>query len=157
MFKSLYVALVLGVGFSLAGCSASAPSGSIYKSGESLKPQEVRTAQLLSVRPIQIETSANTSTGAIAGGAIGGVAGSQMGSGRGVEGLLGGLIGATVGAIAGSATEKMANKSDGYELTIKMDDTGKVMSIVQASDETFTVGQSVRVLIQSGKYRVAPF
>ncbi|MCH9741725.1 MAG: glycine zipper 2TM domain-containing protein [Proteobacteria bacterium] len=149
--------LLLVASIGLAACSASAPSGSVYKSGEALKPQEVKLAKLLSVRVVQIETSSNTNTGAIAGGAIGGVAGSQMGSGRGSEALLGGLIGATVGAIAGSATEKMANKSDALELTVKMDDTGQIMSIVQASDETFTAGQQVRVLIQSGKYRVAPY
>jgi len=157
MLKLLTIATVLGVGFSLVGCSASAPSGSVYKSGEALKPQEVRMAKLLSVRPVQIETSSSTTAGTMAGGAIGGVAGSQMGSGRGTEAILGGLIGATVGAIAGSATEKMANKSDALELTVKMDDTGQVMSIVQASDESFTAGQAVRVLVQSGKYRVAPF
>jgi outer membrane lipoprotein SlyB len=38
-----------------------------------------------------------------------------------------------------------------------MDDNGQIMSIVQAGDETFTAGQAVRVLIQSGKYRVAPY
>lgn len=149
--------LLLIASIGLTACSASAPSGSIYKSSEALKPQEVKLAKLLSVRTVQIETSSNTNTGAIAGGAIGGVAGSQMGSGRGSEALLGGLIGATVGAVAGSATEKMANKSDALELTVKMEDTGQIMSIVQASDEQFTAGQQVRVLIQSGKYRVAPY
>ncbi len=68
-----------------------------------------------------------------------------------------GLIGATVGAIAGSAVEKAANKENAVELTVQMDDTGQIMSIVQASDEVFTAGQAVRVLIQSGKYRVAPY
>jgi outer membrane lipoprotein SlyB len=155
--RYLWLNMLLGCSIIIAGCSASAPSGSVYKSAEALKPQEVRMAKLVSIRPIQIETSSNTSTGAIAGGAIGGVAGSRMGSGRGAESLLGGLIGATVGAIAGSATEKIANKSDSFEMTIKMDDTGQLISIVQASDEQFVVGQSVRVLIQSGKYRVAPF
>jgi outer membrane lipoprotein SlyB len=149
--------MLLGLVVVLAGCSASAPSGSVYKSGEALKPQEVQMAVVLSVRTVQIETSSNSSTGALAGGAIGAVAGSQMGTGRGTEGLLGGLIGATIGAVAGSATEKMANKSDAFELTIKMDATSKIMSIVQASDEQFSVGQKVRVLIQGGKYRVAPF
>ena len=149
--------LLLAIAFAVGGCSSSAPSGSIYKSGEALKPQEVRMAKLLSVRPVQIETSSNSNKGAMAGGAIGGVAGSQMGSGRGAEAILGGLIGATVGAIAGSATEKMTNKENALELTIKMDDDGKVMSIIQASDEAFTAGQAVRVLIQGGKYRVAPY
>ena len=157
MQYALRMSLLLSVAVALAGCSASAPSGSVYKSGETLRPQEVQMAVVLSVRPVQIETSSNNSTGALAGGAIGAVAGSQMGSGRGAEGLLGGLIGATVGAVAGSATEKMANKSDALELTIKMDATGKIMSIVQASDEQFSVGEKVRVLIQGGKYRVAPF
>jgi outer membrane lipoprotein SlyB len=158
MLKLLVITAVLGgISGSLMGCSASAPSGSVYKSSEALKPQEVRMAKLLSVRPVQIETSSSSTTGAMAGGAIGGVAGSQMGSGKGTEAILGGLIGATVGAIAGSATEKMANKSDALELTVKMDDSGQIMSIVQASDEVFTVGQPVRVLVQSGKYRVAPF
>ncbi len=154
--QGLAVAMIASV-WLLAGCSPSAPSGSIYKSSEALKPQEVRMAKLLSVRPVKIETSSNTSTGAVAGGAIGGVAGSQMGSGRGTEAVLGGLIGATVGAIAGSAAQKATNKEDAVELTVQMDDSGQIMSIVQSSDEVFTAGQPVRVLIQSGKYRVAPY
>jgi outer membrane lipoprotein SlyB len=151
---------ILAVGFvsllGLTACSPSAPSGSVYKSSEALKPQEVKFAQLLSVRPVQIETSSSTAAGTMAGGAIGGVAGSQMGSGRGTEAVLGGLIGATVGAIAGSAAERAANKSAALEMTIRMEDSGRVVSVVQASDEQFVVGERVRVLIQSGKYRIAP-
>lgn len=157
LVKPWLVAAMMSMGLVLSGCSPSAPSGSIYKSNEALKPQEVRLAKLLSVRPVLIETSSNTNTGAVAGGAIGGVAGSQMGSGRGTEAVLGGLIGATVGAIAGSAAQKAANKENAVELTVQLDDTGQIMSIVQASDEIFTAGQAVRVLIQSGKYRVAPY
>lgn len=142
---------------SLSACSTSAPSGSIYKSSEALKPQVVRLAKLLSVQPVQIETSDSTSTGTIAGGAIGGVAGSQMGSGKGSEAVLGGLIGATVGAIAGSSIEKVTNKENAVELTVQMEDDGKIMSIVQATDVQFTAGERVRILIQSGKYRVAPY
>lgn len=141
----------------LSGCAPSAPSGSVYKSSEALKPQEVRFAKLLSIRPVQIETSSNTSTGAMAGGAIGGVAGSNMGSGRGSDALLGGLIGATVGAIAGSAAERASNKENAMELTFQMEDTGQVLSIVQASDEQFTAGDRVRVLVQSGRYRISPY
>jgi outer membrane lipoprotein SlyB len=155
--KPALVMTLLASTILIQGCSPSAPSGSIYKSSEALKPQEVKLAKLLSVRPVQIETSSNTNTGALAGGAIGGVAGSQMGSGKGTEAVLGGLIGATVGAIAGSAVEKASNKENAVELTVQMDDTGQIMSIVQASDEVFTAGQAVRVLIQSGKYRVAPY
>ena len=155
--KAWWMSVLMTTSLVLVGCSTSAPSGSIYKSNEALKPQEVRFAKLLSVRPVEIETASNTNTGTLAGGAIGGVAGSQMGSGRGTEAVLGGLIGATVGAIAGSAAQKIANKESALELTVKMDDTGQIMSIVQASDETFTAGQDVRVLVQSGKYRVAPF
>ncbi len=157
LLKPWLVLATIASGWVLAGCSPSAPSGSVYKSSESLKPQEVRLAKLLSVRPVQIETSSNTTTGAVAGGAIGGVAGSQMGSGRGTEAVLGGLIGATVGAIAGSAAQKATNKEDAVELTVQMDDGGQIMSIVQATNEVFTAGQAVRVLIQSGKYRVAPY
>jgi outer membrane lipoprotein SlyB len=155
--KPWLIIAVMASGLVMTGCSPSAPSGTIYKSNEALKPQEVRLAKLLSVRPVQIETSSNTNTGAVAGGAIGGVAGSQMGSGRGTEAVLGGLIGATVGAIAGSAAQKATNKENAAELTVQMDDNGQIMSIVQAGDETFTAGQAVRVLIQSGKYRVAPY
>jgi len=153
--KVRYLGLLFVVAL-LAGCS-SAPSGSVYKSGEALKPQQVKFAQLLSVRPVKIEASSNTMAGTMAGGAIGGVAGSRMGSGTGSEAVLGGLIGATVGAIAGSTAEKMANSQDAMELTVKMDGSGDMMSIVQASDEAFTAGQKVRILIQNGVYRVAPF
>jgi len=155
--KIWFIAVIALTSLMQLGCSPTAPSGSIYKSNEALKPQEVRMAKLLSVRLVQIETSANTNTGAIAGGAIGAVAGSQMGSGRGAEAALGGLIGATVGAIAGSSVQQATNKEKAVELTIQMDDTGQIMSIVQTSDETFTAGQSVKVLIQSGKYRIAPY
>lgn len=141
----------------LTGCAPSAPSSSIYKSSEALKPQEVRLGKLLSVRVVQIETSPNTNIGTAAGAAIGGVAGSQMGSGKGAEAVLGGLVGATVGAVAGSAIQKTTNLEQAVELTVQMDDNQQIMSIVQASDETFVAGQPVKLLIQSGKYRVSHY
>lgn len=151
------VGLILAAAVALVtGCS-SAPSGSIYKSSEALKPQEVRMGKLLSVEVIKIDTKGDTTMGTVAGGAIGGIAGSQMGSGKGAQGALGAVIGATVGAIAGSTVQNMTNKEEAYELTVQMEDDGKIMSIVQASDEAFTAGERVRVLVQGGKYRIAPY
>jgi outer membrane lipoprotein SlyB len=156
--SSQSVTLVLGLCVSsllVVGCN-SAPSGSVYKASDALKPQQVRFAELLSVRAVTIDTSSDAKLGTLAGGAIGGIAGSRLGSGSGTEALLGGVIGATVGAIAGSAAENMASKSEGWDLTVKMIDTGEVVSIVQAADMSFEVGQRVKVLVQNGKYRVSP-
>jgi outer membrane lipoprotein SlyB len=139
----------------LFGCS-NAPSGNVYKSSEALKPQQVRFAQLVAAQAVSIDTASDSNVGTIAGGAIGGIAGSRFGSGRGADALLGGVIGATVGALAGSATEKMAGKSNAWELTLKFEDSGELLSIVQAGDDAFVVGQKVRVLIQNGRYRVSP-
>lgn len=153
----MLVTAVVMVGGVLSGCSRTPPSGDIYRSGEALTPQKVRFGEVVSVRTVQVDTGGSGATGAMAGGAIGGVAGSRMGSGRGSDAVLGGLIGATVGAIAGAAAEGASNKHDALELTVKMQDTGDMMSIVQAGQETFTAGQKVRVLIQNGVYRVSPF
>lgn len=139
---------------SLVGCN-SAPSASVYKSSEALKPQRVEFATVLAVRSVTIDTSTDSKVGTIAGGAIGGIAGSRYGSGRGVDALLGGVIGATVGAVAGSTAENMASKSDGLDITVRTE-AGETLSIVQAADMEISVGQRVRLLMQNGKYRVAP-
>ena len=93
--------------------------------------------------------------GQLPGAIIGGVAGSSVGEGKGQQIFT--ILGAVGGAVVGSMIEEQATRTQGLELTIKMD-SGKTLSIVQEVDNVnvFREGQRVRVLTQGALARVSP-
>jgi outer membrane lipoprotein SlyB len=104
-----------------------------------------------SVRKVRIDAR-DTGTGTLAGAALGGIAGSEMGRGRGS--VAGAVAGAVVGGVIGQAVEKSSNDRKGIEVTIRLD-TGRVIAVTQEADETFRVGDRVRVLSGQGATRVS--
>ncbi|MCC8193729.1 MAG: glycine zipper 2TM domain-containing protein, partial [Deltaproteobacteria bacterium] len=82
------------------------------------------------------------------GGVLGGVVGSTMGKGRGR--LLATAGGAAVGAVLGALGEKAVRTEKAYEFMIELENNGGTISVVQAIDGTYTVGDHVRVLRSSG-------
>lgn len=134
----------------LGGCAGS-QSGGVYSSSQTRTEMQVRMGVIESVRTVVIEGS-RSGVGAVAGGAIGGVAGSNVGQGKGAT--VGSIIGAVAGGIAGQAIEERANRKDGLEITIKLDN-GQMIAVTQEADETFRAGERVRVLSGSGATRVS--
>ncbi|MDC3278904.1 glycine zipper 2TM domain-containing protein [Litorivicinus sp.] len=137
----------------LTGC-VSGLQGSTYSRSEARQVQEVEFGTVLSTNPVVIEGK-QSGAGQLPGAIIGGVAGSSVGEGKGQQIFT--ILGAVGGAVVGSMIEEQATRTQGLELTIKMD-SGKTLSIVQEVDNVnvFPEGQRVRVLTQGALARVSP-
>jgi outer membrane lipoprotein SlyB len=107
--------------------------------------------EVVYVREVVIAGEAGAG-GAIAGGVLGLAVGNQFGGGR--TRSLTRAAGAVGGAAAGAAIAERASEQTGVEITVELE-TGEVVVILQAADEVFEVGDSVRVLRRSdGQVRV---
>lgn len=137
----------------LTGC-VSGLQGSTYSRSEARQVQEVEFGTVLSTNSVVIEGK-QSGAGQLPGAIIGGVAGSSVGEGKGQQIFT--ILGAVGGAVVGSMIEEQATRTQGLELTIKMD-SGKTLSIVQEVDHVnvFREGQRVRVLTQGALARVSP-
>lgn len=137
----------------LTGC-VSGLQGSTYSRSEARQVQEVEFGTVLNINPVVIEGK-QSGAGQLPGAIIGGVAGSSVGEGKGQQIFT--ILGAVGGAVVGSMIEEQATRTQGLELTIKMD-SGKTLSIVQEVDNVnvFREGQRVRVLTQGALARVSP-
>ncbi len=135
---------------SLVGC-ASGTGGKDYSRAQTRAVQEVQMGIVESVREVNIEGT-KTPIGAGAGAVVGGVAGSTVGSGKGS--VVGAAVGAVLGGLGGAAIEEGATRNKGVEITVKLD-SGRLIAITQSADETFQVGDRVRVLSGGGATRVS--
>lgn len=142
------IALLLAT--ALAGC-ANSMSGSVYSRDQARAEMTVRLGVVESVRQVQIEGT-KSPVGTVAGGVVGGYAGSNVGGGRGST--VGAVLGAVAGGIAGSAIEEHATRTNGLEITVKLDG-GNLIAITQEADEVFKPGERVRVLSGRGATRVS--
>ncbi|NMG46046.1 glycine zipper 2TM domain-containing protein [Aromatoleum toluvorans] len=148
MVSALVVA-VLGLG--VGGC-ATGLGGETYSRGEVRRAMTVQYGTVEAVRPVKLEGT-KTPVGPLAGAAVGGIAGSSVGQGRGAA--IATVIGAVAGGLAGAAVEEGATRSQGVEVTVRLDND-KLMAIVQDDKgEGFRPGETVRVLRDGGTMRVA--
>lgn len=138
----------------LAGCANESASSSVYTYGQAQREQIVRTGTVVAVRNVVIEKGQTTGFGGLAGGAVGGVAGSTIG--RGTGSVLGAVGGAIAGALVGNAIENQAGKTQGLEITVRLDN-GETRVIAQAADTPISVGQHVRLISGNGPTRVVPY
>jgi len=152
MKELIAVLLAVSVSVAMSGC-ASNLSGDSYSRDEARMPQQVQYATVVQVRPVKIEGT-KTPIGAGAGAVIGGVAGSTVGGGTGST--IAAAAGAVAGGLAGAAAEEGITREQGVEVTVRYDN-GQTVAIVQAvsKDETFRVGDKVRVLTANGNTRVS--
>lgn len=137
---ALFLALVLAAG----GC-ASSRSGQVYSRDQALRAQQVRMGTVEAINHVQIEGT-KSGTGTLSGAALGGVMGASIG--RGYGSAIAAVAGAIAGGLAGSAAEEALTKRPGLEITVKLDG-GKTIAVVQEADESFKVGDRVRVLTSS--------
>ena len=132
---------VVAAALTLGGC-ASSMSGDVYSRDQARKAQQVQEGEITVVREVTIEGT-KSGVGAVAGGVVGGVLGSMVGGGAGrTLATVGGAIG---GAGAGAVAEEAGTRQKGLEITVKLDN-GQVVSIVQAADQEYAVGDKVTVL-----------
>jgi outer membrane lipoprotein SlyB len=151
MKNKLSVFLVL-ITTGLVGC-ASNLSGDTYSRSDVRSVQQVQYGEIVTLRPVQIEGT-KTPIGAGAGAVAGGIAGSTVGGGKGSAIMA--VIGAVAGGVAGAAVEEGVTRSQGVEITVRLD-SGKTVAIVQAlsPNEKFVVGDQVRVMTNGSTSRVA--
>jgi len=136
--------LLLAALLSLTGCASSPTSANTVRRSETGRVHTMERGEVIYVREVTIEGEAG-GAGAVAGGAMGFALGSLVGgSGRGVA-----RVGGTVaGAAAGNAIERNVTTRAGVEVTILLE-SGEVVVVIQAADEIFEVGDSVRVIRRS--------
>jgi len=139
--------------FILSGCYSNL-SGDTYSREEARKVQKVEYATLEHIRPVVIEGT-KTPIGAAVGAVAGGIAGSAIGRNKGSQ--VASVIGATIGGIMGASIEEQTTRTQGEELTLRLED-GQVISVIQAVSQRqqFSVGQRVRILRSQGNVRVSP-
>ena len=139
--------------FSLGGCVASL-QGDSYSRGETRQIQEVEYGIVIKTNAVVIEGQ-DTGAGSLPGAIVGGIAGSSIGEGKGQQ--IVSILGAVGGAVLGSVFEENVTRTQGLELTIKME-SGLVLSIVQEvkSIDEFKKGQAVQVIRQGQLARVSP-
>jgi outer membrane lipoprotein SlyB len=137
----------------LVTLNACAPSlsGSSYTREQAQREQTVRMGVVESVRQVQIEGT-RSGVGPAAGAVVGGIAGSNVGHGRGAA--VGAVLGSVAGGVAGQAVEQAATRQPGLEITVKLD-SGRMIAVTQAADESFRPGDRVRVLSDGRTSRVA--
>lgn len=136
----------------LGGC-ASNLSGESYSRGEARSPQRVEFGIVEYVRMVKIEGT-DTKIGAATGAVLGGIAGSTVGGGRGKAAAA--VAGAVGGGVAGAAAEEVLTRSQGVEISVRLDN-GEILAVVQqhSATETFRVGERVRLLSINGTMRVS--
>lgn len=147
------VAVVGALSLTVSGCQTPSASANVYTYGQAQSEQIVRHGRVIAVRPVTIQRDRSSGAGMIAGGALGGVAGSAIGGGTGRDlAIVGGAI---LGALAGEKVEESMGKTQGYEITVRLDN-GEERVIAQEADVPISVGQRVSVISGAGPARVVP-
>jgi outer membrane lipoprotein SlyB len=142
---------VLLAALSLQGCATPA-SGQVYTRQEAKLAWDVHYGEVVAVDEAVIEGQ-RTALGRIGGGLIGYEAGRTVGGGSGRR--IAGAVGAVAGAVTGQAIEERATREEAWQFTVELDG-GRTITIVQARDQTFVVGERVRVYMRrDGAARVA--
>ena len=149
--KFTQLILVSAITATLAACATS-NSGEVYSREDARKVQTVRMGVVESVRQVKLEGT-KTPIGTVAGAAVGGIAGSAVG-GNDTVSAIAAVIGAVAGGIAGAAIEEGTTRTDGVEITVKLD-SGSLIAIVQEATDQFTPGERVRLIESNGNTRVS--
>ena len=148
--KSIGTTLAAVAVLGLAGCAYPGRGSADYRGYQTRTEQSVRFGVVESLRPVKIDAT-DSGVGTVAGATLGGIAGSTVGGGSGQAAAA--VAGALVGGIIGYNVEKDANARSGIEITVLLDG-GKYIAVVQEADESFRVGDRVRILSGQGTTRV---
>lgn len=144
MIKFIIFGIVTAV--FLTGCASQIPGADQYNSATAGSMQRVTLGTVVNMRTVTLNGN-KSMVGGLAGAGIGGLAGSQIGSGKGS--IIAGILGVVAGGIAGNVIENRIAKSEGVELTIKLDDN-QLVSIAQNVDQSHPLKIGDRVKITGG-------
>lgn len=134
------------------GC-ATHGAGNVYSRSDSGKPWVVQEATVVKINEAVIE-GRDSAIGTVGGGLIGHSLGRAVGGGSGSR--IAGAVGAVAGAVAGQKAEKAATQQKAWEILVDVEDGIEQLAIVQPADQSFSIGEKVRVYTRSdGTARVA--
>ena len=151
-FVRMPVALLLAI--TITACLPAKQTGTSYSRDEARTVQNIKLGTVIDAVPVKIEGT-KTGAGGAVGGAIGGLAGSTVDDGTTAD--IAAVVAGAAGAIIGAKTEDALTRANGTEYTIRLED-GELISVVQANDksaEPIVAGDRVKLLSQSGTYRVS--
>jgi outer membrane lipoprotein SlyB len=151
--KQLLLLTLIFSPIAFTGC-ASNLQGDVYSREDARQVQTVQYGTIEAVTMVVIEGT-KTPIGTAAGAAVGGIAGSSVGSGKGAA--VAAVIGAVAGGLAGSAAEEGLTKRQGVELVVRLNNSDRVISVIQQYDakKPFNIGDRVRVLQVNGQTRIS--
>jgi outer membrane lipoprotein SlyB len=110
--------------------------------------QKIRYGEIVSVEETVVEVKAGGS-GAQVGATVGAVAGYALADGR--DRWLGGLLGGVLGGAAGKAADRKARKRKGWQLIIRLEETGEEIGIqIPGKKREYGAGDRVRLLTGPG-------
>lgn len=144
LFVALPLMLLVGCatdGYNGNGYSRSSPT--YYDRDQNVGAQQVTFGHVIQVRPVVIGRQNTPGVGAVLGAVVGGVVGNQFGHGGGRE--LATVGGAVAGGFAGNSIQNANDRRMGQEIEVQLED-GHVVSLVQDAQETFYIGDRVRVI-----------
>jgi outer membrane lipoprotein SlyB len=141
MWTRISLLFLFAMIMSASGCAPPA-SGRVYSRQEARTAWDVRYGKVVAVDEVMIEGQ-RTPLGRIGGGLIGYEVGRAAGS------RVSGAVGAVAGAVAGQAVEERATREDAWQFTVELEG-GRTIAVVQAKDQSFQVGERVRVYMRHG-------
>ncbi|WP_162256864.1 glycine zipper 2TM domain-containing protein [Noviherbaspirillum sp. Root189] len=111
----------------------------------------VQNAQVTEVKDVVLRDGHNSGVGSFVGSILGGVAGSRIGSGTGSA--IAGIGGAVAGGMAGQHAEQSSSGRSSTEVTVRLDN-GELRTFAVTSNESFRVGEIVKVTTNNGQVRL---
>jgi outer membrane lipoprotein SlyB len=133
----------------LAACGTPSPTMSSYPSTPVTTAATSSTSSatgygvVQSVNLVQQQQRPGIGLGSVAGAVVGGVLGNQVGSGSGRTAAT--IAGAAGGGLVGHQMEgNMANASQAYQVTVRMDN-GSVQTLTQQAQPDVQIGERVRL------------
>jgi len=125
----------------LSACASQ--SGTVYTRQQAQMAHSVEYGTVQRIEAVTLQGT-RTGLGTIGGGGAGGVLGSTLGGGKGSA--LMAIGGAVAGAVGGTVAEEKLTTKPAIEIEVLLD-SGEIRLVVQeAGDETFAVGDRVRVV-----------
>jgi outer membrane lipoprotein SlyB len=130
----------------LAVCLIGVMGGTVV--AQSNVMQKIRYGEVLSAEETIVEVK-TAGSGAQVGATVGAVAGYALADGR--DRWLGGLLGGVLGGAAGKAASNRARKKKGWQLIIRLEETGEEIGVqVPGKKKQHNVGDRVRLLTGPG-------
>jgi outer membrane lipoprotein SlyB len=124
--------------------------------GQANVQQTIRYGTVVDMEKTTVQVKSNPAAGAQTGATIGAVAGYAATSGG--DRWLGALAGGVLGSAAGRGAAKSASKKKGYQLIIKLEETGQEIGVqVVGKKVDYGVGDRVRLFTgNNGQTEVRP-